>query len=70
MAYCSEDDLLKMVPQSELADLTAESGEVPDSLVVAEAISKADADKAVHLCKKIHSFMKRELNAAEILHQP
>jgi len=44
MAYCSEDDLLKMVPESELADLTAESGEVPDSLVIAEAIGKADAE--------------------------
>ncbi len=44
MAYCSEDDLLKMVPQSELAELTAESGEVPDSLIIAEAISKADAE--------------------------
>jgi phage gp36-like protein len=44
MAYCSEDDLLKMIPQSELADLTVESGEVPDSLIIAEAISKADAE--------------------------
>ena len=44
MAYCSEDDLLKMIPQSELADLTVESGEVPDSLIIAEAISKAEAE--------------------------
>jgi phage gp36-like protein len=44
MAYCSEDDLLKMIPQSELADLTAESGEVPDSLIIADAISKAGAE--------------------------
>jgi phage gp36-like protein len=44
MAYCSEDDLLKMIPQSDLADLTVESGEVPDSLIIAEAISKADAE--------------------------
>jgi phage gp36-like protein len=44
MAYCSEDDLLKMIPQSELADLTVESGEVPDSLIIAEAISKAAAE--------------------------
>lgn len=44
MAYCSEDDLLKMVPLSELAELTAESGEVPDSLIINEAISKADAE--------------------------
>jgi phage gp36-like protein len=44
MAYCSEDDLLKMIPQAELADLTVESGEVPDSLIFNDAISKADAE--------------------------
>jgi phage gp36-like protein len=44
MAYCSEDDLLKMLPQPELAELTAESGEVPDSLIITEAIGKADAE--------------------------
>ena len=44
MAYCSEDDLLKMIPPSELADLTVESGEVPDSLIIAAAISKAEAE--------------------------
>ena len=46
MAYCSEDDLLKMIPQldSELAELTAESGEVPDSLIIVDAISKAESE--------------------------
>jgi phage gp36-like protein len=44
MAYCSEDDLLKMIPQAELAELTAESGEVPDSLIILDAISKAGAE--------------------------
>jgi phage gp36-like protein len=44
MAYCSEDDLLKMIPQSELAELTAESGEVPDSLIIMDAISKAGSE--------------------------
>ena len=44
MAYCSEDDLIKMIPQSELAELTAESGEVPDSLIIIDAISKAEAE--------------------------
>ncbi len=44
MAYCSEDDLLKMIPQAELADLTVESGAVPDSLIFNDAISKADAE--------------------------
>jgi phage gp36-like protein len=44
MAYCTEDDLLKMIPQPELAELTAESGEVPDSLIINDAISKAGAE--------------------------
>ena len=44
MAYCSEDDLLKMIPQADLADLTVESGEVPDSLIIADAINKAGAE--------------------------
>jgi phage gp36-like protein len=44
MAYCSEDDLLKMIPQPELAELTAESGEVPDSLIIAEAIRRAETE--------------------------
>ncbi|MFZ5448606.1 MAG: gp436 family protein [Thermodesulfobacteriota bacterium] len=44
MAYCSEDDLLKMITQSELAELTVESGEVPDSLIIEDAIGKADAE--------------------------
>lgn len=49
MAYCSEDDLLKMISQADLADLTAESGEVPDSLIIAEAISKAAAEIDAYL---------------------
>jgi phage gp36-like protein len=44
MAYCSENDLLNMIPEEDLTDLTVESGEVPDSLVIAEAITKADAE--------------------------
>jgi phage gp36-like protein len=44
MAYCCEDDLLKMIPQAELTDLTVESGEIPDSLIIIDAISKADAE--------------------------
>ncbi len=44
MAYCTQDDLLKMMPAAELAELTAEAGDVPDSAVVAEAISEADAE--------------------------
>ncbi|MCL4503096.1 MAG: DUF1320 domain-containing protein [Deltaproteobacteria bacterium] len=41
MAYCSQDDLVKMISQTELAELTAESGNEPDAAVVAEAIAKA-----------------------------
>lgn len=41
MAYCSQDDLAKMIPLAELAELTAESGDEPDAAVVAEAIVKA-----------------------------
>ncbi|MEW6658156.1 MAG: DUF1320 domain-containing protein [Thermodesulfobacteriota bacterium] len=44
MAYSTQDDLLTMISQGELAALTAESGEVPDGQVVAEAISRADAE--------------------------
>jgi phage gp36-like protein len=49
MAYSSEDDLLKMIPQEELVDLTVDSGEVPDSTIIAEAISKADAEIDAYL---------------------
>ncbi len=44
MAYSTQDDLLSMIPEAELAALTAESGGVPDIQVVAEAISRADAE--------------------------
>ena len=44
MAYCSEYDLLKMIPEAELVDLTVESGDVPDSLIIADAINKAEAE--------------------------
>jgi phage gp36-like protein len=50
MAYCSEDDILMMLPQAELAALTAESGDIPDPEVVAEAINKATA--------KIDSYLR------------
>jgi phage gp36-like protein len=49
MAYCSADDLLKMIPQVDLADLTVESGEVPDSLIIAEAISVSAAEIDAYL---------------------
>lgn len=44
MAYSTQDDLLTVIPQAELAALSAESGDEPDSLVVAEAIARADAE--------------------------
>jgi phage gp36-like protein len=44
MAYCTESDLLTLIPQQELAELTADSGDTPDSQVVAEAINLADAE--------------------------
>ncbi len=44
MAYCSKDDILMMMPQAELAALTAESGDIADLEVVAAAINKATAE--------------------------
>jgi phage gp36-like protein len=44
MAYCTEDDLLNMIPEEDLTDLTVESGNVPDDNIIADAISKADAE--------------------------
>jgi phage gp36-like protein len=44
MAYCAQDDLLKLIPEEELAEITAESGDSPDTAVVNEAIAKADSE--------------------------
>ncbi len=44
MAYCTIDDIMKMIPPVELAELTAESGDLPDEAVVMEAIGKAEAE--------------------------
>jgi phage gp36-like protein len=49
MAYCTQDDLLKMISQEELAELTAEFGDAPDSQVVAEAISRGQAEIDAYL---------------------
>jgi phage gp36-like protein len=49
MPYCTQDDLLKLVPELELAQITAESGDVPDAAVVAEAIAQADAEIDAYL---------------------
>jgi phage gp36-like protein len=49
MGYCTQNDLLKMIPLAELAELTAESGDEPDGAVVAEAIARADAEINAYL---------------------
>jgi phage gp36-like protein len=44
MSYCIQGDIEKLIPVVELAELTAESGIVPDLAVLAGAIAKADAE--------------------------
>lgn len=43
MAYCTLEDLQSLLSPAELAELTAEIGEDPDSAVIADAIAAADA---------------------------
>jgi len=52
MAYSTENDLLTMIPLKELAELTTDSGDTPDSLVVAEAINRADAEIDAYVGKR------------------
>ena len=49
MAYCTASDLLTLIPQKELAELTADTGDTPDSQVVSEAINLADAEIDAYL---------------------
>ncbi len=49
MAYCTQSDLITMIPVKELAELTADSGDTPDSEVVNEAINRADAEIDAYL---------------------
>jgi phage gp36-like protein len=49
MAYCTQSDLLTLIPLRELAELTTDSGETPDSQVVAEAINRAEAEIDAYL---------------------
>jgi phage gp36-like protein len=49
MAYCTQSDLLTMISQEELAELTADSGDLPDAFVVQEAIAQADAEIDAYL---------------------
>lgn len=49
MAYCTQDDLLKLVPEAEMAQLSAELGNTPDAAVVTEVIARADAEIDAYL---------------------
>jgi phage gp36-like protein len=49
MAYCSSDDLLNLIPAAELAQLTSESGDLPDLAVAADAIARAAAEIDAYL---------------------
>jgi phage gp36-like protein len=44
MGYCSQGDILTMISQEELAQLTADSGNLPDIFVVEEAIAQAGSE--------------------------
>ncbi len=44
MAYCSQTDIAKLIPNQELAELTTDSGTNPDATIITEAIAKADAE--------------------------
>jgi phage gp36-like protein len=49
MAYCTQEDLLKLIPELELAQITAETGDLPDTDVVTEGIALADAEIDAYL---------------------
>jgi phage gp36-like protein len=49
MAYCTQADIVKLLPEGELAQLTAETGSTPDAAVVSEAIAKAGAEIDAYL---------------------
>ncbi len=49
MAYCTQSELLHLVSQEELAELTTEAGEVPDSQMVAQAIARAEDEINAYL---------------------
>jgi phage gp36-like protein len=44
MPYCGPSDIETLIPVQELAELTTESGDIPDHSLIAEIISKADAE--------------------------
>jgi phage gp36-like protein len=49
MGYCTVDDLLLLIPLAELAELTAEDGDLPDYTVAENAIDKAEAEINAYL---------------------
>lgn len=49
MPYCTQDDLLKLIPELELSQITAETGDVSDAAVVSECIAKAAAEIDAYL---------------------
>ncbi len=49
MAYCTLDDLLQMIPEGELAQLTGETGELADEAVAAGALDQAEAQIDAYL---------------------
>src|SRR5574343_1758427 len=44
MAYCTQTDIEKLIPVLELAEITTEIGDAPDTSVVEYCIAKADAE--------------------------
>jgi phage gp36-like protein len=50
--YCTLDDLLALITETELAQLTTESGDTPDSEVVSEAIARGEAEIDAYLGKR------------------
>ncbi|MBM4274589.1 MAG: DUF1320 domain-containing protein [Deltaproteobacteria bacterium] len=52
MAYCTLDDLKNLISETELAQLTAESGEEPDPEVVAWAIAQAGGEIDSYLAER------------------
>jgi phage gp36-like protein len=44
MPYCTQSDLETLIPATELAELTSESGNNPDSAIIAEIIDRVSAE--------------------------
>ncbi len=47
--YCTQDDLLALIPPGELAQLTTDAGSEPDAAVVNAAIAQAGAEIDAYL---------------------